>query len=163
MAGGGAGSTQGPGAAGAEQQFCLKWNNHRSTILSVFDTLLEEESLVDVTLSTEGQFLRAHRIVLSACSPYFRAIFRSSYMNNKEPLIVLKDVDFENLKALVEYMYKGEANVPQHMLSSFIRTAENLQIRGLAEGASPSSGGNGGNITSPTTTTAITTGRRRAA
>ena len=42
-------------------------------------------------------------------------------MNNKEPLIVLKDVDFENLKALVEYMYKGEANVPQHMLSSFIR------------------------------------------
>ena len=50
-----------------------------------------------------------------------QAIFRSSYMNNKEPLIVLKDVDFENLKALVEYMYKGEANVPQHMLSSFIR------------------------------------------
>ena len=60
------------GAAAAEQQFCLKWNNHRSTILSVFDTLLEEESLVDVTLSTDGQFLRAHRIVLSACSPYFR-------------------------------------------------------------------------------------------
>jgi len=33
-------------------------------------------------------------------------------------------------------MYKGEANVPQHMLSSFIQTAESLQIRGLAEGAS---------------------------
>ena len=58
--------------AAAEQQFCLKWNNHRSTILSVFDTLLEEESLVDVTLCTEGQFIKAHRIVLSACSPYFR-------------------------------------------------------------------------------------------
>lgn len=48
----------------------------------------------------------------------------------------MKDVDFENLKSLVEYMYKGEANVPQHMLSSFIQTAESLQIRGLAEGAS---------------------------
>lgn len=59
-------------AAAGEQQFCLKWNNHRSTILSVFDTLLEEESLVDVTLSAEGQFLRAHRVILSACSPYFR-------------------------------------------------------------------------------------------
>ena len=55
-----------------EQQFCLKWNNHRSTLFSVFDTLLEEESLVDVTLSAEGQFLRAHRVILSACSPYFR-------------------------------------------------------------------------------------------
>ena len=58
--------------AATEQQYCLKWNNHRPTLFSVFDTLLEEESLVDVTLSAEGQFLRAHRIILSACSPYFR-------------------------------------------------------------------------------------------
>ena len=50
----------------------------------------------------------------------------------------MKDVDFENLKSLVDYMYKGEANVPQHMLQSFIRTAESLQIRGLAEGATKS-------------------------
>jgi hypothetical protein len=54
------------------QEFCLKWNNHRSTILSVMDMLLEEESLVDVTLSADGQFIRAHRVILSACSPYFR-------------------------------------------------------------------------------------------
>ena len=66
-------------------------------------------------------------------------------MSNKDPYIIL-NVDFENLKALVEYMYRGEANVPQHMLSSFIKAAETLQIRGLAEGASPSGGGGGGNI-----------------
>eukprot|EP00096_Caligus_rogercresseyi_P002533 TRINITY_DN146_c1_g3_i2.p1 TRINITY_DN146_c1_g3~~TRINITY_DN146_c1_g3_i2.p1 ORF type:complete len:571 (-),score=165.44 TRINITY_DN146_c1_g3_i2:765-2477(-) len=118
---------------GTEQQFCLKWNNHRSTILSVFDNLLEEESLVDVTLTAEGQFLRAHKLILSACSPYFRIMFRAA--NEKHPVIYMQNVDFENLKALVEYMYRGEANVPQHMLPSFIRTAESLQIRGLAEGA----------------------------
>ena len=54
------------------QEFCLKWNNHTTTILSVMDSLLEEESLVDVTLSADGQFIRAHRVILSACSPYFR-------------------------------------------------------------------------------------------
>jgi len=145
MAGGGPGSTQGGGAAAAEQQFCLKWNNHRSTILSVFDALLEEESLIDVTLWTgpDNPVVRAHRIVLSACSPYFRAMFRDRQANNKEPMIMLHNVDYDNLKALIEYMYKGEANVPQHMLSSFIRTAEMLQIRGLAEGASPPGGGGG--------------------
>jgi hypothetical protein len=58
--------------AANDQQFCLKWNNHRSTLFSVFDSLLEEESLVDVTLSAEGQFIRAHRVILSACSPYFK-------------------------------------------------------------------------------------------
>ena len=63
-----------------------------------------------------------------------QTLFRSSFLNDKTPVVVLKDVDFENLRALVEYMYKGEANVPQHMLQSFIRTAESLQIRGLAEG-----------------------------
>ena len=59
-------------AGGGGQEFCLKWNNHRSTILSVMDMLLEEESRVDVTLSADGQFIRAHRVILSACSPYFR-------------------------------------------------------------------------------------------
>jgi len=121
---------------GVGQEFCLKWNNHRTTILSVMDTLLEEESLVDVTLSADGQFIRAHRVILSACSPYFRQLFKSSFLNDKHPVIIMKDVDFDNLKCLVEYMYKGEANVPQHMLPSFIQTAESLQIRGLAEGAS---------------------------
>ena len=60
------------GGTASGQEFCLKWNNHRTTIISVMDTLLEEESLVDVTLSADGQFIRAHRVILSACSPYFR-------------------------------------------------------------------------------------------
>jgi len=118
------------------QEFCLKWNNHTTTILSVMDTLLEEESLVDVTLSADGQFLRAHRVILSACSPYFRQLFKSHFLQDKSPVIIMKDVEFDNLKCLVEYMYKGEANVPQHMLPSFIQTAESLQIRGLCDGAS---------------------------
>lgn len=122
-------------AAATEQQFCLKWNNHRSTLFSVFDTLLEEESLVDVTLSAEGQFLRAHRVILSACSPYFRNLFKSNFLNDKHPVVFMKDMEFENLKSLVEYMYKGEANVPQQMLTAFIKDAESLQIRGLADGA----------------------------
>ena len=66
----------------------------------------------------------------------FQSLFKSEFMGDKHPVIVLKDVEFENLKSLVEYMYKGEANVPQNMLSTFIQTAESLQIRGLAEGAS---------------------------
>lgn len=54
----------------ANQQFCLRWNNHQSTLISVFDTLLESGTLVDCTLAAEGQSLKAHKVVLSACSPY---------------------------------------------------------------------------------------------
>ena len=51
-----------------DQQFCLRWNNHQSTLISVFDTLLENGTLVDCTLAAEGKFLKAHKVVLSACS-----------------------------------------------------------------------------------------------
>lgn len=54
------------------QQFCLRWNNHQSNIVSVFEQLLQSESFVDVTLAVEGMMLKAHKVVLSACSPYFQ-------------------------------------------------------------------------------------------
>ena len=63
----------------------------------------------------------------------------------------MKDVDFDNLKSLVEYMYKGEANVPQNMLASFIKTAESLQVRGLAECATKQLESEGLNASNPTT------------
>jgi len=65
-----------------DQQFCLRWNNHQSTLISVFDTLLENETLVDCTLAAEGKFLKAHKVVLSACSPYFAVSSRKPIIND---------------------------------------------------------------------------------
>jgi len=127
-----------------EQQYRLKWNNHNSTLLSVFDHLLEEESLVDCTLYAEGHCLKAHKIILSACSPYLRNMFNSvDPTNPNNQIIHLVGIDFENLKSLVEYMYKGEANVPLHMLSSFIRAGESLKIKGLEVSATKQLDGDG--------------------
>ena len=60
-------------------------------------------------------------------------MFKSQYLNDKHPVIVIKDMEFDNLRSLVEYMYKGETNVAQPMLPAFIKDAESLQIRGLAD------------------------------
>ena len=54
------------------QHYCLKWNNYQSHVAEVFTQLLQAESMVDVTLCAEGHKIHAHRIVLSACSPYFQ-------------------------------------------------------------------------------------------
>ena len=58
-------------------------------------------------------------------------MFNSGEYWNNNPTIFLSDMDFEIVKSLVEYMYKGEANVPLHMLSSFIKAGESLKIKGL--------------------------------
>lgn len=46
----------------ASQRFCLRWNNHQSNLLSVFDQLLHAETFTDVTLAVEGQYLKAHKV-----------------------------------------------------------------------------------------------------
>ncbi|XP_021915085.1 longitudinals lacking protein, isoforms F/I/K/T isoform X24 [Zootermopsis nevadensis] len=121
---------------GSEQQFCLKWNNHQSTIVAGFDTLLESGTLVDCTLAAEGQYLKAHKVVLSACSPYFELLL--SQHDEKHPIVILKDIKFQELKAMVDYMYHGEVNISQDQLGALLKAAESLQIKGLSD-----SGGGG--------------------
>jgi hypothetical protein len=61
------------------QHFCLRWNNYQSSITSAFENLRDDEDFVDVTLACDGRSLKAHRVVLSACSPYFRELLKVSY------------------------------------------------------------------------------------
>ncbi|CAB0003585.1 unnamed protein product [Nesidiocoris tenuis] len=113
------------------QQFCLRWNNHQCTLISVFDNLLESGTLVDCTLAAEGQYLKAHKVVLSACSPFFEGLFSQHPENH--PIIILKDVTFSELKAMLDYMYRGEVNISQDQLGTFLKAAESLQIKGLTD------------------------------
>uniref|UniRef100_A0A1B6E3Z9 BTB domain-containing protein n=1 Tax=Clastoptera arizonana TaxID=38151 RepID=A0A1B6E3Z9_9HEMI len=118
----------------AADHFCLRWNNHQSTLVSVFDDLLESETLVDCTLAADGKYLKAHKVVLSACSPYLGMILSQHY--DQHPIIILKDVKYEEMKAMLDYMYRGEVNISQELLSSFLKAAESLQIKGLTDTSS---------------------------
>lgn len=112
----------------SSQRFCLRWNNHQSNLLSVFDQLLQDESFVDVTLAVEGQFLRAHKMVLSACSPYFQTLFTDH--PDKHPIVILKDVPYTDMRCLLDFMYRGEVSVDQDRLTAFLKVAESLRIKG---------------------------------
>nr|XP_018907241.1 PREDICTED: broad-complex core protein isoforms 1/2/3/4/5 isoform X3 [Bemisia tabaci]XP_018907243.1 PREDICTED: broad-complex core protein isoforms 1/2/3/4/5 isoform X3 [Bemisia tabaci]XP_018907244.1 PREDICTED: broad-complex core protein isoforms 1/2/3/4/5 isoform X3 [Bemisia tabaci] len=113
------------------QHYCLRWNNYQSSITSAFENLRDDEDFVDVTLACDGKSLKAHRVVLSACSPYFRELLKSTPC--KHPVIVLQDVVFDDLHALVEFIYHGEVNVHQKNLSTFLKTAEVLRVSGLTQ------------------------------
>ncbi|XP_046969294.1 protein tramtrack, alpha isoform-like isoform X3 [Vanessa cardui] len=115
----------------ATQRFCLRWNNHQTNMLSVFDQLLHAETFTDVTLAVEGQLLKAHKMVLSACSPYFQALFVNH--QEKHPIVILKDVPYSDMKSLLDFMYRGEVSVDQERLTAFLKVAESLRIKGLTE------------------------------
>ncbi|EDW25865.1 GL14266 [Drosophila persimilis] len=96
------------------QHFCLRWNNYQSSITSAFENLRDDEAFVDVTLACEGRSIKAHRVVLSACSPYFRELLKSTPCPH--PVILLQDVNFMDLHSLVEFIYHGEVHVHQKSL-----------------------------------------------
>merc|ERR1711890_64843 len=79
----------------------------------------------------EGQHTKAHKMILCACSPYFKNLLEQNPA--KHPIIILKDVPFQHLTAILEFMYAGEVNVAQDQLPNFLKTAERLKVKGLAE------------------------------
>ncbi|XP_031332600.1 protein tramtrack, beta isoform-like isoform X2 [Photinus pyralis] len=113
----------------ASEQFSLCWDNFHRNMSMGMQSLLENEVLVDVTLAIEGRYLKAHKMVLSVCSPYFRELFQSNPC--KHPIVFMKDVSYVVLMDLLQFMYQGEVQVAQENLSLFIKTAEALQIKGL--------------------------------
>ncbi|XP_066250034.1 protein bric-a-brac 1-like isoform X2 [Euwallacea similis] len=116
---------------GSPQQFCLRWNNYQTNLTNVFDQLLQSESFVDVTLACDGHSVKAHKMVLSACSPYFQSLFFENPCQH--PIVIMRDIKWPELKAAVEFMYKGEINVSQEQIGPLLKVAETLKIRGLAD------------------------------
>lgn len=113
----------------------LKWENHKKTFVEVLSNIRQKESYCDATIACDNRFYNVHKLVLSTCSEYLREMFdnvKSFSSNNLYPVIVLQNVKFKYLEALLDYMYQGEVNVLQSDLPGLIKTAECLRIRGLA-------------------------------
>lgn len=71
-----------PTTMGDLQHFCLRWNNYQNSITTAFENLRDDEDFIDVTLACDGKTLKAHRVVLSACSPYFRELLKVSKIHH---------------------------------------------------------------------------------
>uniref|UniRef100_A0A182R1Q7 BTB domain-containing protein n=1 Tax=Anopheles funestus TaxID=62324 RepID=A0A182R1Q7_ANOFN len=114
----------------SHQTLSLRWNDFPSHIASAFESLLYKEDLVDVTIYCEGRKIRAHKILLSACSSYFKDIFKEN--PSQHPIIIFKNVNYTDMYNLIKFMYKGEVQVPQESLASLLQTAKKLSVRGLS-------------------------------
>ena len=60
----------------AYEKFCLRWNDFESNIGVAFRELREDQEFFDVTLACDEDQIQAHKVILSACSPFFRRILQ---------------------------------------------------------------------------------------
>jgi len=121
---------------GAAEKFCLRWNDFESNISGAFRELRDDKDFFDVTLACDDDQVQAHKVILSACSPFFRTILRRN--RHEHPLLYLKGVKYVDLVSVLNFMYHGEVNVAQEELNSFLAVAEDLKIKGLTQNNSDS-------------------------
>jgi len=116
------------------EKFCLRWNDFESNINVAFRELREDKDFFDVTLACDDDQIQAHKVILSACSPFFRTILKRN--SHQHPLLYLKGVKYIDLMAVLNFMYHGEVNVAQEELNSFLAIAEDLKVKGLTQNKS---------------------------
>ena len=115
-----------------QEKFCLRWNDFESNLSEAFKELRQESQFLDVSLLCDGdQQIEAHRVVLSACSGFFRNVLRRS--RHQHPLVYLKGIHQADLNHILDFIYYGEVSISQENLNSFLSVAEELKIKGLTQ------------------------------
>ena len=118
-------------ASGPGEKFCLRWNDFENNISNSFRELREDKDFFDITLVCGDNQLQAHKVILSACSPFFRAVLKKN--PHPHPLLYLKGVKYEEIISVLNFMYHGEVNVAQEDLNAFLAVAEDLEVKGLTQ------------------------------
>ena len=111
------------------EKLCLVWNDFQSHVQVSFGELRTDTDFTDVTLACDDQSIKAHKVVLSTSSPFFKKLLKNH--PHPQPLIYMKGMKANSLTAIIDFLYLGEANVFQEELDNFLALAEELQLKGL--------------------------------
>ena len=111
-------------------KLCLQWKDHQKDVKSQLGNLREGKDFTDVTLvCKDGQKFPAHKLILASSSPFFWNLLASN--DHSQPLVFMRGSRSEDVVALLDFLYQGEANVFQENINSFLELAEELQLSGL--------------------------------
>ena len=107
-------------------------DNHSKFRTKVLKNLYEDDNFTDVTLACEdGHQLKAHRAVLSTCSPFFQNILKKNQSNNM--VLYLSGTNYKDLSSILKFVYLGECDVPMNEVDNFLFTAKCLKVDDLQE------------------------------
>ena len=113
----------------SDEKYRLRYNAFESTISDGLRDSRKDGDFFDVTLVCENGQLQAHKLVISACSQFFKKIFQLN--PHPLPLLYFKDINISNLQSVIDFMYHGEVFISQDNLEPFLKVAQDLKVKGL--------------------------------
>ena len=117
----------------------LNWDTFSEHLQLMFKDLYQDGRHTDVTLVSDDQTqFKAHKIVLSACSPVFKKIIDSN--PSQHPLIYLRGVQSYEVESILQFMYLGEGRFYHERMGEFIKVAQDLEVKEISDGVEMGSG-----------------------
>ena len=115
------------------EKIILKSSQISDTLARSVSDLRAGADLIDVTLvSGDGKQFGAHRVILAAQSSFFKSILTST-VNQNHPLIYIGGVKSSAIGHVLEFLYEGKVEVPEHEFNDFLSFAKEINIKGLEE------------------------------
>lgn len=110
----------------------LKWENFDSVLGHNFNKFLKDKKFCDVSLASGNEVVKAHKMILAACSPYFEKLLDIT-SDFHSPVIVLNEICHEDILNVVEFCYKGSVEIPNKDIERFMGVAKTLQLKGMTK------------------------------
>ena len=115
------------------ENYNLTWHTYSDHLKDMMQEIFRSDDFKDVTLvSDDKQSIKAHRNILSTCSPVFKSILQMEGQNN-HPVIYLKGIKYSEIEAILKFIYTGETKCNEKELNELLLTAQNLEIKELCE------------------------------
>lgn len=95
-------------------------DKHPRTTLEAINVLRKHRELCDVVLIVGQRKIFAHRVILSACSPYFHAMFTGELAESRQTEVTIRDIDENAMELLIDFCYTSAITVEE----------SNVQVRG---------------------------------
>ena len=116
------------------EKYDFKWHNYPDHLRGMMKEMMTSEDFADVTLvSDDRKIIKAHRNILSACSPVLQGILQLETLNN-HPVIYLRGIQYTEIESIIQFMYLGEAKFYEERINEFMSVVNNLEIKDLSKG-----------------------------
>uniref|UniRef100_F6UG35 BTB domain-containing protein n=1 Tax=Ciona intestinalis TaxID=7719 RepID=F6UG35_CIOIN len=96
-----------------------------------FETLLDESHFTDCTFSVDGKEYKAHKAIVAARSPVFRAMFEHEMEESKFNRVEISDIPHQVFKEMLNFLYTGKASKLDVMASQLLAAADKYALERL--------------------------------
>ena len=115
-----------------QEKYNLNWHTYSDHLREMLHEMMKSNELTDVTLiSDDKKHFKAHKIVLTACSPVFKSIINELPQNSS--VIYLRGIQHQEMESILEFIYLGAATFSVERMGEFLEVAKDLEIKEICK------------------------------